>query len=196
MSAASTARLSMMPAASSLLVTLALGACATTPPPQPPPPVASATPVERPAPPPRPPASPPKPVDLHWAFSTGADACTAVASGPGGLFQVQTTAARQIMVTARFATTARAVPPRARPAKLSFNGAAGEWSMPGTWQRNEFTSTLPLDERGVASVLGLLGGGTAAISAGPLQVGSARLPSSGRDGSAWVQCPKQMIAVP
>ena len=117
--------------------------------------------------------------------------CTATASGPGGSLQIQTTTARQILLTATFGPAAHA---RRRPAKFTFSGAAGDWSMPGTWQGNVFTSSRPLDERGVASVLGLLGGGTAAVSAGSLRVGSARLPPSSAEGSAWVICPKQMMA--
>ena len=99
------------------------------------------------------------------------------------------------MLVAKFTAAGRPTP-RARPAKLSFSGAAGDWSVPGTWQGTTFTSTRPLDERSVASVLGLLGGGTAAVTAGPVQIGSARLPPSSGDGNAWVQCPKQMMGQP
>ncbi len=179
--------------ASALLATLLLSACARPAPPVPPaPPVATIAPVERPIVSPKP-VPPPRPVDLRWAFTTGADLCTAIASGPGGSLQVQTGASRQIVLVARFTAAGRPAQ-RARPAKLSFSGAAGNWSVPGTWQDASFTSTRPLDERGVASVLGLLGGGNASVTAGPLRVGSARLPPAGNDGNAWVQCPKQMMA--
>ncbi len=182
--------------ASALMATLMVAACASTPPPTPSPAaIATVAPVERPIAAPRP-APAPKPVDLRWAFSATPQLCTALASGPGGSFRIQTTAGRQLLLTASFTSPGRSAMQHVRPAKLSFSGAAGEWSVPGTWQGNAFTSTRPLDERSVASVLGLLGGGTAAVTAGPLRVGSARLPSSSGDGNAWVQCPKQMLAAP
>ena len=178
----------------SLLATLVLGACATpAPPPAAPPVMAMAAPVERPVAPPRP--APPRPVELRWTFSASPAMCTALASGPGGSLQIQTGPPRQIVLVATFAAAPRPAK-RARPAKLSFSGAAGDWSVPGAWRGTAFTSTLPLDERGVASVLGLLGGGTASVTAGPLQLGSARLPPPSGDGNAWVQCPKQLMAQP
>ena len=153
-----------------------------------------AAPADRPAPAPRPP-SPPRPIDLRWSFSANPGTCTALASGPGGSLRIQTDAPRQITLVARFVSAARP-PQRARPAKLTFSGAAGDWSVPGTWQGSSFTSTGPLDERGVANVLAVLGGGTASVWAGPTQIGSARVPPSSSDGNAWVQCPKQIIAQP
>lgn len=135
----------------------------------------------------------PKTVDLRWAFTTGADLCTALASGPGGSFQIQTTTARQVLVTARF-SSAIASAGGAKPAKLSFSGPAGDWSMAGTWHRREFATSRSLDELGMASVLGLLGGGTASVTAGTAHVGTAHLPPSSAEGNAWVQCPKQMMA--
>ncbi len=181
--------------ATALLIPLVLAACATPAPPAAPPPVvATVTPVEKPVAPPRPPP-PVRPIDLRWAFSAAPGLCTALASGPGGSLQIQSTTAGQITLMARFASAGRPTQ-RARPAKLSFAGTAGDWSVPGTWQGTAFTSTRPLDERGVASVLGLLGGGTALVTAGPLQIGSARLPPSSGDGNAWAQCPKQMMAQP
>ncbi|WP_158743276.1 hypothetical protein [Acidisphaera sp. L21] len=176
-----------------LIVSMAgLAGCATTPPPAP---VA----VVEPPPPEVPPQPPrplplPKPVDLRWAFTTTPDACTALASGAGGALQVVTTANHQIVMTARFTPIKRALPARAKQAKLAFNGPAGRWTMPGAWQNREFSVSRPLDERGLASILGLLGGGTAVITAGAFHLGSAHLPPSSADGNAWVQCPKQIIA--
>jgi hypothetical protein len=135
-------------------------------------------------------------VDLHWAFTATASACTASASGPGGSLRIQADGRQPLTITARFTTAARAIPPRARPAKLSFSGAAGAWNLAGTWQNSAFRSKQRLDEQGVATILDLLGSGTAIISAGPIQLGTARLPAANAEGNAWVQCPKNLMAGP
>ena len=180
--------------AGGLIVAVAVAGCATTPPPAAPV-IASASPVER-APPVSRPPPPPRPVDLRWTFTSSAASCTALASGPGGSFQIQTNPGRRMLVTAKFTTLSHAAPRRPRPAKLSFTGPAGNWVLAGTWQNRAFTNEQPLDEHGVANILGLLGGGAAVLTAGPLQLGTARLPAASGDGNAWVQCPKQAMAAP
>ncbi len=173
-----------------LAAVMAVAGCAAQPP-APPPAVATVIPAERPAPP-RPAAPLPKPVDLHWAFTTTGSTCTALASGPGGSLQLLADSSRQLTVTARFTQSARAIPLNARPARLIFRGPAGTWSLAGTWQNRAFSNKQHLDEHGVANILGLLGGGTAIVSAGPLNLGTARLPAANTEGSSWVQCPKTL----
>ncbi len=180
-------------AAAAAFAVVAVAGCAT-PPPAPPPQLATVAPVDHPVA--SRPAPPPRPVDLRWAFSATGAPCTARASGPGGSLQIQAIGSQPLRITARFTTAPRAASPGARPARLSFNGAAGTWSLPGTWQNSVFTSKQGLDEHAVATILGLLGGGTAVIAAGSLQLGTARLPAANADGNAWVQCPKALIAGP
>jgi hypothetical protein len=175
------------------IAVMAVAGC-DTPAPAPPAPVAVVAPAERPAA--TRPAAPPKPVDLHWAFTATASTCTARASGPGGSLQIQADGSQPLTITARFTTPSHAIPPRARPAKLTFRGEAGTWTLAGTWQTGAFTSKQRLDEHGVATILGLLGGGIAVISAGPIQLGTARLPAANAAGNAWVQCPKTLMNGP
>ena len=179
-------------ASAAVFAVMAVAGCAT-PPPAPPAPIATAAPPERPVAPR--PVAPPKPVDLRWAFTASAAACAAIASGPGGSLQIQADGGQPLVITAKF-TTAAHIPPRARPARLSFSGAAGNWNLAGTWQNNRFTTRQRLDEHAVATVLGLLGGGSAIVSAGTIQLGTARLPAASTEGNAWVQCPKTLMAAP
>ena len=182
-----------LPPVAALLATLTAAACTSTPPPAPPVAVATIAPVEEPAPAPRPPP-PVKPVDLHWVFSPAGDTCTAVAKASRVSLELQTTAAREVLVKASFPTPAHPSA-RTRPAKLTFAGSAGTWSIPGAWRGHVFSSARPLDERSLATLLGLLGGGTVVVKANAAQAGSMRVPPAGADGNAWVECPKHMLAL-
>ena len=158
--------------ARAVVLLAAVAGCASKPPPAAPAVVATVSPVEK-APPPVRPAPPPRPVDLRWTFISKQPDCAAIASGPGGSFQIQTSPDRRVVVTAKFTVLSHAVPKQPSPAKLSFSGPAGSWVLTGIWRNRAFTDEQPLDEHAVADILGLLGGGIAVVTAGPLQLGDS-----------------------
>lgn len=78
------------------------------------------------------------------------------------------------------------------PVRISFQGPAGSWTLPGAVQSGSaIRAPAPAGDEALGMVLAVLGGGTASASDVALGLPVIEIPPAGPAGSSWFPCARK-----